>query len=162
MKKRYYDKWSPSILTDYCWTLVAGAPEVKYKRKLSNIYFRSTQNYWAKKFKIILGSLRKLSIYTHVCIYDKTSSFLSPSVLEVSMHDKLDCLYLWCPQYIWQHSFNCANGEGQQHVWRGRFMFSWNITYPNKKAFDRMTLPDPHESREFEILQVIITYIFRV
>lgn len=32
MEKRYQGKWNPSMLADYCWTLVRDAPETIYKR----------------------------------------------------------------------------------------------------------------------------------
>lgn len=39
MEKRYQGKWSPSLLADYCWTLIRDAPETKYRRKTSTTTF---------------------------------------------------------------------------------------------------------------------------
>jgi len=33
MEKRYQDKWTSSMLTDYCWTLKRDVPEASYRRK---------------------------------------------------------------------------------------------------------------------------------
>ncbi|UYV79193.1 hypothetical protein LAZ67_17001455 [Cordylochernes scorpioides] len=33
MEKRYQGKWSPGMLTDYCWTLKRDVPQAKYRRK---------------------------------------------------------------------------------------------------------------------------------
>jgi hypothetical protein len=33
MEKRYQGKWSPSMLSDYCWTLKRDVPQAKYARK---------------------------------------------------------------------------------------------------------------------------------
>ena len=33
MEKRYQEKWSTSMLTDYCWTLVRNSPEQLHKRQ---------------------------------------------------------------------------------------------------------------------------------
>ena len=33
MEKRYQEKWSPSMLADYCWTLARDQPELSYNRK---------------------------------------------------------------------------------------------------------------------------------
>ena len=33
MEKRYQEKWNPSILADYCWTLARDQPELSYSRK---------------------------------------------------------------------------------------------------------------------------------
>jgi len=33
MEKRYQEKWSTSMLADYCWTLVRNAPEQLHKRQ---------------------------------------------------------------------------------------------------------------------------------
>lgn len=39
MEKRYQGKWSPSMLADYCWTLIRDAPETKYCCKTSATIF---------------------------------------------------------------------------------------------------------------------------
>jgi len=33
MEKRYQDKWTSSMLADYCWTLKRDVPDAKYRRK---------------------------------------------------------------------------------------------------------------------------------
>ena len=33
IEKRYQGKWSPSMLADYCWTLIRDVPDAEYKRK---------------------------------------------------------------------------------------------------------------------------------
>jgi len=32
-EKRYQDKWTSSMLADYCWTLKRDVPEANYRRK---------------------------------------------------------------------------------------------------------------------------------
>jgi len=39
IKKRYQGKWSPSMLADYCWTLIRDVPQAKYIRKSSTVTF---------------------------------------------------------------------------------------------------------------------------
>ena len=34
MEKRYQGKWNPSMLADYCWTLVRDDPAAEYKRQV--------------------------------------------------------------------------------------------------------------------------------
>ena len=38
-KKRYQDKWGPSMLADYCWILRRDVPRAKYISNLSTITF---------------------------------------------------------------------------------------------------------------------------
>ena len=33
IEKRYQDKWTSSMLADYCWTLRRDVPEANYRRK---------------------------------------------------------------------------------------------------------------------------------
>jgi hypothetical protein len=33
MEKRYQDKWSSSMLADYCWTVTRDSPGLAYKRQ---------------------------------------------------------------------------------------------------------------------------------
>jgi len=33
MEKRYQDKWTSSMLADYCWTMKRNVPEANYRRK---------------------------------------------------------------------------------------------------------------------------------
>ena len=33
MERRYKGKWSPSLLADYCWTLLRDTSDIEYKRK---------------------------------------------------------------------------------------------------------------------------------
>ena len=37
MEKRYQGRWSPSMLADYCWTLVRNQPNLPYSRKTKRI-----------------------------------------------------------------------------------------------------------------------------
>jgi hypothetical protein len=40
MEKRYQDKWSLSMLADYCWTLKRDVPKATYSRKSTTVTFR--------------------------------------------------------------------------------------------------------------------------
>ena len=31
-EKRYQGKWNPSMLADYCWTIINDVPQLKYKK----------------------------------------------------------------------------------------------------------------------------------
>jgi len=33
MEKQYQDKWTSSMLADYCWTMKRDVPKAKYRRK---------------------------------------------------------------------------------------------------------------------------------
>ncbi|UYV80826.1 hypothetical protein LAZ67_19001886 [Cordylochernes scorpioides] len=40
IEKRYQGKWSPSMLSDYCWTLKKDVPQAKYRRKYTVTTFQ--------------------------------------------------------------------------------------------------------------------------
>jgi hypothetical protein len=43
MEKRYQGNWNPSMLADYCWTLVSETPATDYKRKSDKKRFKSAK-----------------------------------------------------------------------------------------------------------------------
>jgi hypothetical protein len=43
MEKRYQGNWNPSMLADYCWTLISETPAIDYKRKSDKKRFKSAK-----------------------------------------------------------------------------------------------------------------------